>query len=135
MYGVTSHVMGKWLIAIALRTIDKRPSKEAFAGGFVEQAPTGRGNGGYFWVWHTERTIAALEEAGYRRSSQEPAKSPAPNLPINRIFPPFSLHRSSVNGYEVLGGDGAVAVWAMGENNARIVAEALNRYFDGGQKN
>jgi hypothetical protein len=130
MFGATSHVMGRWLIEIGLRTDDKKPSREAFAAGYVEQAPTGRGNGGYFWVWNTEKTITALEKAGHRRADQHAA--PAPTQSISRLVPPFSPHRSSENGFELPGGDGAVAIWVWGEDNARLVAAALNRFFGEG---
>ena len=82
MFGVSSHDMGNWLVAIGLRTDDKKPSREAFAGGYVDQAPTNRGFGGYYWVWDRERTVAALEEKGYHRAGQSPIeKNPEPPTP------------------------------------------------------
>jgi hypothetical protein len=124
LYGVTSHVTGRWLTDIGLRS-NKRPSQAAFAGGFVEQAPTGRGgDGGYFWVWETEKTIAALEAAGYRRPDQE-EKDP----PTNRLIGPFTHRLSGATGCEIVGGDGMVSMWVVGEENARRVTDALNRFF------
>jgi len=46
LFGVSSHVLGDWLVDIGLRTSDKKPSAGAFSEGFVEQADNGRG--GYF---------------------------------------------------------------------------------------
>lgn len=60
---VTSHNIGKMLMEIGLRTEDGKPSQRAFNEGFVRQEPTGR-NGGYFYVWHREKTLAVLREAG-----------------------------------------------------------------------
>ena len=40
-----------------------KPSQKAFDEGFVTPAPTGRGQG-FFYLWHRDRTIHALEAAG-----------------------------------------------------------------------
>ena len=64
LFDVSSHKIGHWLTEIGLRTREKRPSRAAFDGGYVEKADTGR-NGGYFYVWHREKTVTALGLAGY----------------------------------------------------------------------
>lgn len=64
--GVSSHKIGKWLVAVGLRTQDKKPSPRAFREGFVEQ----RGStqpGTYYWIWNVEKTMAVLTEAGYKQ--------------------------------------------------------------------
>lgn len=61
--GVSSHKVGKWLVAVGLRTQDKKPSPRAFKEGYVDQ----RGStqpGTYYWVWHADKTTAVLTEAG-----------------------------------------------------------------------
>lgn len=68
LFGVSSHVIGRWLVEIGLRTAQKRPSPAAFQGGYVQQG--GLQNGGYFWIWHREMTIAALEQAGHQQVAQ-----------------------------------------------------------------
>ena len=69
MFGVSSHDIGKWLIAVGLRNHwDKRPSYDAHHSGFVHQTPNPTGYG-YFWSWHTEKTLAALEKAGWKITS------------------------------------------------------------------
>ena len=65
IFGVSSHVIGRWLKAIGLRNPNGKPSYKAFQEEFVDQAPNGKG--GYYYVWNAERTIAALEEAGHQR--------------------------------------------------------------------
>jgi hypothetical protein len=43
-----------------------------------------------------------------------------------RLISPFSLERSSINGYRIVGGDGSVAIWVYGEDAARLVVKVLN---------
>ena len=59
-YGVSSHVVGKWLKGLGLRTPEGKPSRAAFAGGFCAQrwAP---GLVGYCWAWHRSKTTEVLE--------------------------------------------------------------------------
>jgi hypothetical protein len=66
LYGVSSHMMGRWLVALGLRTREKKPSRDAFQGGYVSQRASTQ-PGTYFWVWHGERTMRLLHEAGYRK--------------------------------------------------------------------
>jgi hypothetical protein len=129
LFGVSSHEMGRWLVAIGLRSMDKRPSYDAFDRKFVEQAPTGRGTG-YFWVWHTEKTVAALERAGYRRIGQE-EKKPEPTGDVPLVGP-FTARQSSVNGYEVLDANGVVGVWVAGQVNVGPAVASLNLGHDHG---
>jgi len=60
LYEVSSHVVGRWLKALGLRTDDGRPSQKAFDEHFVAQRSS-RGEGTYFWVWHRERTTELLD--------------------------------------------------------------------------
>jgi hypothetical protein len=75
-FSVSSPQIGKWLIACGLRTPNKKPSPKAFADGFVEQRDS-RQPGTYFWVWHREKTLAVLTEAGHSVAvnSESPASS------------------------------------------------------------
>lgn len=65
-YGVTSHVMGRWLVNIGLRTADLKPSEIAFNGGYVARRPSTQLNT-YSYVWHAAKTIRRLQDAGYGR--------------------------------------------------------------------
>jgi hypothetical protein len=73
LYGVSSHQIGKWLKQVGLRTKDNKPSPRAFKEGYVEQ----RGStqpGTYYWIWHGEKTLKVLTEAGFK-----PGGNTAPN--------------------------------------------------------
>jgi len=122
LFDESSHKLGKWLMAIGLRTPDNTPSQKAYDGGFVKQAPTGRGTG-YFYLWHRDRTIQALESAGHFRVDQESAKG---------LIGPFEAVRSSTNGYVVNGDDGASGVWVYGEDNAATLVSLMNVAHDNG---
>ena len=120
LFGVSSHQIGKWLVEIGLRTIKKYPSGLAFEGNFVSQAPSR--NDGYNWVWHSAKTVAALEKAGHRR---------IPNPPLHLVEPPklvgpFGKRGNFANGYDIVNGDGSVAVVVTGERNAEFLARLLN---------
>jgi hypothetical protein len=67
LYGVSSHKMGKWLSDLGLRDRNKKPSRTAFDNGLVEQKDSTQ-PGTYFWVWHKEKTLWALEKAGHKRN-------------------------------------------------------------------
>lgn len=76
LYGVSSHAVGQWLTTIGLRTPKKKPSAKAHQGGYVDQ----RGStqpGTYFWVWHAERTMRVLDDAGFKTPVGQGIKSPA----------------------------------------------------------
>jgi hypothetical protein len=80
LYGVSSHKIGKWLVDLGLRTQAKKPSPRAFRDGFVEQRPSTQ-PATYFWVWHAERTMKALEQAGFTKPANNgtaPADTPVP---------------------------------------------------------
>ena len=71
LYGVSSHVVGRWLKGLGLRTKDGRPSAEAFAQGYVAQRPS-RQPGTYFWIWHADKTTAILDGMRYPRAVLDP---------------------------------------------------------------
>ncbi len=70
LYGVSSHVVGRWLRGLGLRTDEGKPSAEAFQRGFVAQRPS-RHPGTYFWVWNAERTLELLDGMRYSRAGLE----------------------------------------------------------------
>ena len=55
--------------------------------------------------------------------------------PTDRLTGPFTAEPSGMVGYQIIGGDGAVAVWVVGERNARCVAGLLNMAYDHGLLN
>ena len=122
LFDVSSHKIGRWLTEIGLRTGEKRPSRAAFDGGFVEKADNGR-NGGYFYVWHREKTITALGLAGHFPTVQVKR----PDQPSNpRLIGPFEVRATSDGRFEIVGSDTLVAMWVWGDRNAAKVAEVLS---------
>jgi len=106
LFGVSSHVAGRWLVEIGLRTPEKKPSFRAFDEKFVEQADNGRG--GYYWCWDREKTIAALEAAGHQRINSTGADDVL-------LHGPFDLSDNGSSGYEIKNRDGVTIVWLVGE--------------------
>lgn len=122
VFGETSHTVGKWLLTLGLRFEGKlglRPTKAALDGGYVKPGPSR--NQGYNWVWHAEKTVKALLDAGHRPMSPPPAAVVAPEA----LNGPFATRPHPQIGFEVVSGDGTVAVWVHGEENARVVAKVL----------
>ena len=110
-FGGTSHDVGRWLDAIGLRS-GGYPTRMAFAGGYVSSAGLQ-----YGYRWHRDKTIAALEQAGHKRV---PQKSTA------KIKGPFSTIENGHNAFQILSGDGTVAIWVIGQENADFVTRLLN---------
>lgn len=120
-FKVSSHVIGRWLVDIGLRTADKRPSAEAHQGGYVQQS--GLQSGGYFWKWHGDKTIAALEQAGH------PKPSPVSS---GRLNGPFTARESGVNSYEIVNGNGTTQMWVMGQEAAQDAVRLFNLAYKHG---
>lgn len=120
VFGVSSHQVGKWLVKIGLRTETMRPSREAFGGGYVTTAPS-RGQG-YVYVWHAERTTKALIDAGHPVALKPGCTLLAPCL----LNGPFGHRPHAEIGHEVVNGDGTVAVWVAGAENAALICRLLN---------
>lgn len=116
LYGVSSHKIGQWLVAAGLRSQDKRPSVEAHDGGFCTTGPSG--TNGYHWVWHSEKTVRALQNKGHFVIADAP-----PELVEQPILNgPFR----SGTGKEILNGDGSLAITTMNVESAHIVLRVLN---------
>jgi len=72
MFGVTSHIIGRWLCDAGLRTRDDRPGKKpgwrpsqrALSRGMVRKAASGEK--GYYYLWQVTKTIKALQDAGHK---------------------------------------------------------------------
>ena len=132
LFGITRNKMGKRLEQIGLRRRDVRtrqlrPSQTAFEGGFVKQVPS-RGDG-YMYVWHREKTIKALEGAGFVpvRNDLE-ADAEAPEYP--RLVSPFRVQGMGGVTYAITNRDGASCMNVAGKENAEIIAAILNRSDD-----
>jgi hypothetical protein len=122
LFGVTSHRIGRWLIEVGLRGLDKQPTRQAVEGGSVKTVCIE--DGPRFPVWNKEQTVRFLERAGHRRLGSEQGT-------MAEQFPgplgPF-VSRSSGDGgdgYEIVGADGTVAVWCRGGHLADRLAWLL----------
>ena len=73
LYGVSRVKIGEWLVEVGLRTKEKKPSKTAFDGGFVEQRASTQ-PGTYFYVWHREKTCELLD-VGHMRAEAAQAEN------------------------------------------------------------
>lgn len=120
LFGVSSHVIGRWLIDIGLRTTDKHPSPRAYQEGYCSTADNCRN--GYYYVWDRKKTIKALEAAGHKRVNGE--KEPTPEG--RGLNGPFDTRKSSTNGYEIVNGDGTVNAWVIGQSSAEWLVAILN---------
>jgi hypothetical protein len=72
LYGVSRVKVGQWLVGLGLRTAEKKPSRAAFEGGFVDQRPSTQ-PATYFYVWHARKTCELLDGAGFTRADRQQA--------------------------------------------------------------
>jgi hypothetical protein len=134
LFGVSCKIVGDWLFNIGLRTIGRNgkkvPSRAAFEGAFVRQADNGR-NGCYYYVWHREKTLAALVKAGYKPViPQQDADQP---IRQDRLVGPFESRINDAGVFEMVGADGSVAALVRGDGNAEKVVNLLNLAFRHGR--
>jgi hypothetical protein len=130
-FDASSHDVGRWLTEIGLRTQHKEPSREAITGGYCKRRAM-EGGPGTLVVWNTEKTAAALEQAGHKQIVKPPSM-PIPKT--TRLVGPFTLERSGTNGFVIRDGDGTTCIWVYGEETAHKVLRLLNvaykhGYFD-----
>jgi len=122
MFGVTAIKMGQRLVKIGLRERNYNeycPAPVAMRTGYCKATENDQGI--RFYVWHREKTVKALEAAGYEQVKEQPITT--------RIGGPFSFQASGQDGFKIVGGDGTAAIWVVGEDNARMVVAALNKEF------
>jgi hypothetical protein len=121
LFGVTSHVVGKWLVEIGLRDEkSKKPTAEAHHGGYVVQVWSG---GNYAWEWEPQKTVAALRRAGHQLVL---------DLPLDLVEPPalrgpFSI--SDDDARDILDVDGCVAVTTTSGTNTALVLRMLDAAY------
>ncbi len=124
-FGVSSHVIGRWLAELGLRVVAGNPTPRAWALELVRSVPTGRGDGDHpYYIWHVARTVKLLEDAGHHHTENSEMK-PVVAIP-NVLVGPFSSRISGSEGYEILNGNGNVFGWFTGEWAANWVVRLLN---------
>ena len=67
IFGVSSHVAGRWLKNLGLRTASGQPTALAFNEKYVAQRPS-RYPATFYYVWHAGRTTELLDGMCYPRA-------------------------------------------------------------------
>lgn len=65
IYGVSSHVVGKWLKGLGLRNEQGYPTHEALS--MVSKRPS-TNEGTWITVWHREQVLEIFDNMGYPRN-------------------------------------------------------------------
>lgn len=115
LFNTTSHKVGRWLMTLEYRT-KGQPSCKAFRDGLVGRKDY---DGHPHWLWHRERTVAALENAGHRLAAVPPNATSV-------LKGPFSVRKLENERFEIVSDDGSAAVTVWGEENAVFIAKVLN---------
>lgn len=133
LFGVTAHVVGRWLKELGLRMPDGRPTPQVVASGEAQQcSPAGMST---FWVWEKRRIVDRFETAGHRRV-QTADEQPTPPPPLHAsgqcgvsetAVLPSIFSRPLNNGkFEIVWPDRVVRAWVDGEMLAQQVARVLS---------
>jgi hypothetical protein len=69
LYGVSSHVVGRWLKGMGLRTEGGQPSPMAFREHLVTQRPSTQ-PGTYYYVWHRQKVCELFDGMEYPREAE-----------------------------------------------------------------
>jgi len=122
IFGVSSHVVGRWLKEIGMRFSSGEPTPDAIAGGIAVQVDPG-GDMRPFWAWSKEKIVVLLAAAGKARAGMEVAPVVPPQL-----SGPFTIqpNQSESDGFEIADGNGVVAIWCRGEWLAGVLEKLLN---------
>ena len=67
IYGVSSHVVGKWLKGLGLRAESGQPTDQARNERYIAQRPSTQ-PGTFFYVWSRSKTTALLDGMCYPRA-------------------------------------------------------------------
>lgn len=118
LFGVSSHVIGKWLSEVGLRGQGNRPTDKARREGYCGKAAAGPS--GFHWVWVAGKTVAALQAAGHAIVADPPEDLIEPPT----LEGPFAL--SSADRRHVLNAAGEVVVKTTSERNADALLKLLN---------
>lgn len=120
LFGVSGQKIGKWLKELGLRTSFGSPTRDAFEEKLMSYDYEQWGT--YTKLWHVERTVRLLEEAGHQRVVDPPTDLVEPPS----LSGPFSLRHSDDDRWQIIGKDDAVAIVVTGETNARVVQRVMN---------
>lgn len=120
LFGVTSHKVGKWLKDLELRDEEGLPTKKAHEGRFCKQAVAGEKC--TLWVWHSEKTVAALKEDGHPMLLDPPRDLVSPAI----LNGPFTV-RATKNSFCVIeNADGSDCIRVNNSMTADVIVRLLN---------
>ena len=110
----SSHDVGRWLCAVGLRDPKtKKPTWEAHHGGYCQTQSSGQY---YQWVWNSEKTVAALRDAGHLMLPNPPEDL----VEVAPLRGPFAI-----SGNDVLSHDGSLAARTTSLKNAKVLLSLL----------
>lgn len=126
LFGVSGQQVGKWLKELGLRRNNGTPSTAAYDQKLLSYDYERWGT--YTTLWHTEKVVCILREAGH-----EPVVDPPTDLVVPPpLIGPFSLREVDGDQWQLVGSDGEVAMFVTGETNARIVERVMNIAYQAG---
>ena len=120
VFGLSEARIAKSLTNMNLRTSKGKPSFKAFSEKWVTSNPAQSSNEKY--VWHGQRTVAALVEDG----STIAVPPPMDLFAASNLDGPFKIRTNTNSPHEIVGANGEVEVWVAGDVNAQIVCKLLN---------
>ena len=126
IFGVTSHVVGKWLKQMGLRRHNGTPSSDAYEHGLIDSDFNEYGT--YNVLWDAARVIAILDEAGHKRANPPPAD--LVEAPFLRG--PFEAEEGGDGVWVIAGADEQKLISASGDTNAKVLTHILNLAHEGG---
>jgi hypothetical protein len=118
VFGISEAMMARRLTNMNLRTSKGKPSFKAFSEKWVAQSQTSNDK----YVWHGQRTVAALVEDGMKPVVPPPTELFMPS----NLEGPFKVRTNADSPHEIVGANGEVEVWVAGDLNAQIVCRLLN---------
>jgi len=119
LFAVSGKQAGKWLKELGLRDRFGNPTQRAYDEKLTSYDYERHGT--YTTLWHAEKVVTILEQAGHRRSGHPPELLEAPKL-----VGPFSIREADHNTWQLVGNDGEVAIVVTGDANARAVQRVMN---------
>lgn len=126
LFGDTSHKVGKWLKALGLRDEEGLPTKKAHEGRFCKMKSAG--DKCTLWVWHSEKTVAALKKAGHPMLLDLPRDLVSPAI----LNGPFTVRTTANSICVIENGDGSDCIRVNNSMTADVVAKILNMAHEKG---
>lgn len=126
LFGDSSHTVGKWLKTLGLRDAEGLPTRKAHDGRYCKQ--TFAGEKCTLWVWHSEKTVAALKEAGHPLLLDPPRDLVSPAI----LNGPFTVRATSDSICVIENADGSDCIRVNNSMTADVVAKILNMAHEKG---